>query len=31
VRWDHRDGSKVSFARDSVRMLQEVIALRLGR
>jgi glycosyltransferase involved in cell wall biosynthesis len=28
VRWDHHEGSKVSFARDSVRMLQEVIALR---
>lgn len=28
VRWNHHDGSKVDFARDSLRMLQEVIALR---
>ena len=28
VRWDHHEGSKVEFARDSVRMLREVIALR---
>ncbi len=28
VRWDHNDGSKVSFLRDSMRMLREIIALR---
>src|SRR5438477_12024790 len=28
VRWDHHEGSKVQFARDSMRMLREVIALR---
>src|SRR5881398_3379104 len=28
VRWDHNEGSKVSFMRDSRRMLEEVIALR---
>ncbi len=28
VRWNHHEGSKVSFARDSLRMLKEVIALR---
>ncbi|MDP9099450.1 MAG: glycosyltransferase family 2 protein [Verrucomicrobiota bacterium] len=28
VRWNHVEGSKVSFARDSVRMLREVAALR---
>ena len=28
VRWNHAEGSKVSFFRDSVRMLREVIALR---
>ncbi len=28
VRWNHVEGSKVSFARDSVRMLREVVALR---
>ncbi len=28
VRWDHNDGSKVSFLRDSTRMLGEIIALR---
>ena len=28
VRWNHFEGSKVSFARDSVRMLREVAALR---
>ena len=28
VRWNHAQGSKVSFFRDSVRMLREVIALR---
>ncbi len=29
VRWDHNDGSKVIFLRDSVRMLQEIAALRM--
>ncbi len=28
VRWNHCDGSKVNFLRDSSRMLQEVVALR---
>jgi hypothetical protein len=28
VRWNHAEGSKVSFLRDSLRMLREVIALR---
>src|SRR6266705_2415637 len=28
VRWNHAQGSKVNFFRDSVRMLREVIALR---
>ena len=28
VRWNHYEGSKVSFARDSVRMLREIAALR---
>ena len=28
VRWDHNDGSKVSFARDSVRMMREIAELR---
>lgn len=28
VRWDHNDGSKVSFLRDSLRMLREIVALR---
>lgn len=28
VRWNHAEGSKVDFFRDSVRMLREVIALR---
>jgi len=28
VRWNHCEGSKVSFARDSVRMLREIAALR---
>ena len=28
VRWDHNEGSKVSFMRDSRRMLEEVIAVR---
>ena len=28
VRWNHSEGSKVSFFRDSLRMLREVIALR---
>ena len=31
VRWNHAEGSKVSFLRDSLRMLREVIALRAGR
>jgi dolichyl-phosphate beta-glucosyltransferase len=31
VRWNHAEGSKVSFFRDSLRMLREVIALRAGR
>ena len=28
VRWDHHEGSKVQFTRDSIRMLREVMALR---
>jgi glycosyltransferase involved in cell wall biosynthesis len=28
VRWNHHDGSKVDFMRDSLRMLREVVALR---
>jgi dolichyl-phosphate beta-glucosyltransferase len=28
VRWNHHEGSKVSFARDSLRMLREIAALR---
>ncbi len=28
VRWNHHDGSKVSFARDSLRMFREVVELR---
>lgn len=28
VRWDHHDGSKVDYRRDSWRMLQEIAALR---
>ena len=28
VRWNHYEGSKVSFLRDSVRMLREIVALR---
>ncbi|MGI8435487.1 MAG: dolichyl-phosphate beta-glucosyltransferase [Chthoniobacterales bacterium] len=28
VRWDHNDGSKVSFLRDSVRMAKEIAELR---
>ena len=28
VRWNHCDGSKVSFVRDSLQMLREIIALR---
>ena len=28
VRWNHHEGSKVSFARDSIRMLREVATLR---
>ncbi|MEP6955767.1 MAG: hypothetical protein ABI883_02995 [Chthoniobacterales bacterium] len=31
VRWNHHDGSKVQFVRHSLQMLQEVVALRLGR
>jgi glycosyltransferase involved in cell wall biosynthesis len=30
VRWNHAEGSKVRFFQDSLRMLQEVIALRIG-
>jgi glycosyltransferase involved in cell wall biosynthesis len=30
VRWNHYEGSKVNVARDSVRMLREVAALRKG-
>ena len=30
VRWNHYDGSKVSFARDSLRMLREIAGLRRG-
>ena len=29
VRWNHREGSKVHFVHDSLRMLREVIALRI--
>jgi dolichyl-phosphate beta-glucosyltransferase len=29
VRWDHHEGSKVHFVHDSLRMLREVIAIRL--
>jgi len=28
VRWNHNEGSKVNFLRDSVRMLREIVALR---
>ena len=28
VRWNHSEGSKVSFVRDSLRMLREIAALR---
>jgi hypothetical protein len=31
VRWNHAEGSKVSFFRDSLRMLREVITLRAVR
>ena len=31
VRWNHAEGSKVDFFRDSLRMLREVIALRRDR
>ena len=31
VRWNHCDGSKVRFLRDSLEMLQEIIALRSRR
>jgi hypothetical protein len=30
VRWNHAEGSKVSFFRDSLRMLREVITMRQG-
>jgi glycosyltransferase involved in cell wall biosynthesis len=30
VRWNHAEGSKVSFFKDSLRMLREVIALRMA-
>ena len=30
VRWNHAEGSKVRFFQDSLRMLREVIALRVG-
>jgi hypothetical protein len=29
VRWNHAEGSKVRFFHDSLRMLREVIALRI--
>jgi dolichyl-phosphate beta-glucosyltransferase len=29
VRWDHRDGSKVSFLRDGARMLGDVVTVRM--
>jgi dolichyl-phosphate beta-glucosyltransferase len=29
VRWDHAEGSKVQFVHDSLRMLREVVALRI--
>jgi glycosyltransferase involved in cell wall biosynthesis len=28
VRWNHADGSKIDFARDSIKMLREVVSLR---
>ena len=31
VRWNHAEGSKVQFFKDSVRMLREVVALRARR
>ena len=31
VRWNHAEGSKVSFFRDSLRMLREVITLRASK
>jgi glycosyltransferase involved in cell wall biosynthesis len=31
VRWNHHDGSKVHFLRDSMHMLQEVVALRMRK
>ena len=31
VRWNHAEGSKVDFIHDSLRMLREVIALRIRR
>jgi hypothetical protein len=30
VRWNHAEGSKVRFFHDSLRMLREVIALRVS-
>jgi glycosyltransferase involved in cell wall biosynthesis len=30
VRWNHAEGSKVHFLRDSLRMLREIVALRSG-
>lgn len=30
VRWNHNEGSKVNFVRDSIRMLREVVTLRGG-
>ncbi len=30
VRWNHAEGSKVQFLKDSLRMLREVVALRAG-
>ena len=30
VRWDHHDGSKVSFMQDSMRMLRDVVAMRFN-
>lgn len=31
VRWNHAEGSKIRFARDSLRMLREVLAIRSHR
>jgi len=30
VRWNHAEGSKIDFVRDSARMLREIITLRFG-